>query len=46
MHQKGFTMIDYIDDYIGVGIPNIAHVSYVTLLDLMSDLDLTISQKK
>ena len=46
MRQKGFKMIDYIDDYIGVGITSVAHASYVALLDIMSDLGLTVSQKK
>ena len=46
MHQKGFTMLDYIDDYVGVGVPSVAHASYVALLELMSQLGLTVSQKK
>ena len=25
MRQKGFTMLDYIDDYVGVGVPSVAH---------------------
>ena len=39
-------MLDYIDDYVGVGVLSVAHASYVTLLDLMSQLGLTVSQKK
>ena len=46
MRQKGFTIIDYIDDYIGMGIPSIASHSYVALTDLMTHLGLTISEKK
>ena len=46
MCQKGFTMIDYIDEYVGICITSVVHASYVTLLDLMSDLCLTVSQKK
>ena len=46
MRQKGYAVIDYIDDYVGVGIPSVASASYVTLLDLMSDLGLTVSEKK
>ena len=38
MRQKGFTMLDYIDDYAGVGVPSVAHASYIALLDLMSQL--------
>ena len=39
-------MIDYIDDYVGVGVPSVAHASYEALLDLMDQLGLTISDKK
>ena len=46
MRQKGFTMLDYIDDYVGVGVPSVVHASYVALLELMSRLGLTVSQKK
>ena len=46
MHWTGYIMINYIDDYVGVGIPSIASVSYVTLLNLMSDLGLTVIEKK
>ena len=46
MRQKGYAVIDYIDDYIGIGIPSIASASYSTLLNLMSDLSLTVSEKK
>ena len=41
MHQKGFTIIDYIDDYVGVGITSVVRTSYITLLDLMSDLGIS-----
>ena len=46
MHLRGFTIIDYIDDYVGVGIPSVVHESYVTLLKLMSKLGLSVSEKK
>ena len=39
-------MIDYIDDYIGMGIPSIACASYDALTDLMREIGLTISSKK
>ena len=42
MRQKGFCVIDYIDDYIGMGVPDIKHV----LFQLTGDLGLTISDKK
>ena len=46
MRQKGFRVIDYIDDYVGVGVPHVAHVSFESLFDLMEKLGLTISDKK
>ena len=46
MRQKGFPMIDYIDDYVGVGVLSVTHASYEELLDLMDQLGLTISDKK
>ena len=45
MRQKGFPMIDYIDDYVGFGIPSIAWASYEALLELMDQLGLTVSEK-
>ena len=46
MHQKGYTMIDYIDDYVSMGVPNVAWSSYDALTGLMRELGLTISTKK
>ena len=46
MRQKGYTIIDYINDYVGVGIPSAASVSDAALIELMNELGLTISQKK
>ena len=46
MRQKGFQMIDYIDDYVGVGVPSVAWASYEALLALMAELGLTVSNKK
>ena len=46
MRQKGYAMIDYIDDYVGIGVPSIAWKSYDALTDLMHQLGLTISEKK
>ena len=46
MRQKGYVIVDYIDDYVGVGVPSVANASYLALIDLMKDLGLTISQKK
>ena len=46
MRQEGFCIIDYIDDYVGVGVPSVAHASYHSLLNLMGCLGLSVSQKK
>ena len=46
MRQRGFCIIDYIDDYIGVGIPDVACASFASLFKLMNDLGLTISDSK
>ena len=46
MHQKGYAMIDYIDDYIGIGVPSVTWKSYDALTHLMRQLGLTISEKK
>ena len=46
MRQKGFTIIDYIDDYVGMGVPSVTWASFHALLDLMTQLDLTVSDKK
>ena len=46
MQQKGFTIIDYIDDYVGMGVPSVASASYVAFIDLMGRLVLSISQNK
>ena len=46
MRQRGFRVIDYIDDYVGFGVPRVVRVSFTSLFDLMKDLGLTISDKK
>ena len=46
MRQKGFTIIDYIDNYVGIGVPSVASASYAMLIDLMGRLGLSISQNK
>ena len=46
MRRKGYDIIDYIDDYVDVGVPSVATASFSALIDLMHDLGLTISQKK
>ena len=46
MHQKGLHIIDYLDDYIGVGVPHIVRMSFASLFDLTKELGLTMSDKK
>ena len=46
MRQRGFCIIDDIDDYVGVGIPDVARASFASLCKLMNDLGLTISDSK
>ena len=46
MHKRGFSIIDYIDDYVGVGVPSVAFESFNHLTSLMHELGLTISEKK
>ena len=44
--QEGFCVINYIDDYIGVGIPRIEQRSFEHLLTPMKCLGVSISQSK
>ena len=44
--SRGFDVINYIDDFLGFGTPDITQASYDTLRNIMEDLGLTISQKK
>ena len=46
MRHRGFRVIDYIDDYVGFGVPSVAHASFASLSELMRDLGLTVSEKK
>ena len=46
MRQRGFRIIDYIDDYVGFGMLGVARVSFASLFDLMQDLGLTVTDKK
>ena len=46
MRRAGHSVINYIDDYVGFGIPSDAKSSYDHLYDLLDRLGLTISQKK
>ena len=46
MRQRDVNVINYIDDFLGYGTPSGARQSYDALLDVMSRLGLTVSQKK
>ena len=46
MCQRGFCVIDSIDDYVGVGVLDIACVSFGSLFKHLNDLGLTISDSK
>ena len=45
MCQKGFKVINYKDDFVGVATPNIASLSYDTLHQLMRQPGLDVSTK-
>ena len=46
MRRAGHGVINYVDDYVGFGVPSDAKCSYDHLYDLLDRLGLTISQKK
>ena len=46
MRQHGFTVINYVDDFIGVATPSVARRSCVFLQDLLKRLGLDVSVKK
>ena len=46
MHRHGFTVINYVDDFIGVATPSVTQCSYDFLLHLLRDLGLEVSVKK
>ena len=46
MRQHGFTIVNYVDDFIGVATPSVVHCSYVFLQDLLKRLGLDVSVKK
>ena len=46
MCQMNYDIISYIDDFLGYGTPSVTDASFHMLLDVMSKLGLTISQKK
>ena len=44
--SEGLRVINYIDDYVRVGVPDVARTSFASLFNLMKALGLTISDKK
>ena len=46
MRQRGYSVINYVDDFVGIGTPSVASASYHCLLDLLRRLGLDVSQKK
>ena len=45
MHQKGCTMIDYINVYVRHGVPSVTLMSFDVLLEHMTQLGPTVSDK-
>ena len=46
MLQLGFDVLNYVDDFVGIGTPSIARRSYVALIELLQKLGLEVSAKK
>ena len=46
MPQRDTSIIHYIDDFLGYGMPNVARRSYDPLLDVMAQLGITVSKKE
>ena len=46
MRQHDVSVINYIDDFLGYGTPDVARRSYDALLDVMAELGITVSEKK
>ena len=46
MRQRDVNVINYIDDFLGYGTPDVARRSYDALLDVMTQLGITVSEKK
>ena len=46
LRLRGFDVLNYIDDFLGFGVPSVAQKSYEALSEVMTELGLTISQKK
>ena len=46
MCQKGFRILNYVDDFVGVTTPDVARRSFDALRDLLAQLGLDVSEKK
>ena len=46
MRARGFQIVNYVDDYVGFGVPSVAERSFNALYDLLHALGFTISAKK
>ena len=45
VHNKGFQIFHYIDDFIGSETPVCARESFLQLLELLEELGMPVSQK-
>ena len=46
MRRRGYDVINYVDDFIGLGVPSVARASFDALRVLLRQLGLDVSQKK
>ena len=46
MRRRGYDVINYVDDFIGLGVPSVARASFDALRILLRQLGLDVSQKK
>ena len=46
MHREGYDVINYVDDFVGVGVPSVAQHSYDCLRKTLQSLGLDVSVKK
>ena len=46
MRQRGYDIINYVDDFIGLGVPSVMRASFDVLCVLLHHLGLDVSQKK
>ena len=46
MRHLGFDVLNYVDDFVGIGTPSVARRSYDALIQLLQKLGLEVSAKK